>query len=110
FGKAGARLCTGSGKPAGIRCQRPGVHSALRSLNFATAFPTDPRKTNNLVLTVDQEVGGSNPPSCTKDLALLLRIPLEIPISCWFRQRTMRTRATQGDLCADGAMWARLSC
>jgi len=37
-------------------------------LGFAEAFRTDSRKINNLMLTVDQEVGGSNPPSCTKHL------------------------------------------
>jgi hypothetical protein len=37
----------------------------LTSLGLAEAFRTDSRKINNLVLTVDQEVGGSNPPSCT---------------------------------------------
>ena len=37
-------------------------------MSFATAFPTDSRKINNLVLAVDQEVGGSNPPSCTSKI------------------------------------------
>ena len=46
-----------------------GALNALTSLGFAEAFRIDLRKINNLVLTVDQEVGGSNPPSCTKHLA-----------------------------------------
>jgi hypothetical protein len=46
-----------------------GYLKTLRSLIFGKAFPTDPRKINNLVLTVDQEVGGSNPPSCTNHIA-----------------------------------------
>jgi len=54
----------------------PGALNALTSLDFAEAFRTDSRKINDLMLTVDQEVGGSNPPSCTKDLALLLE-------TCW---------------------------
>jgi hypothetical protein len=48
-------------------------------------FPTDPRKINKLIQTVDQEVGGSNPPSCTKDLAHpvpnLFQILFQIPFS-----------------------------
>ena len=31
-------------------------------------FPADPRKINKLIQTVDQEVGGSNPPSCTSKI------------------------------------------
>jgi hypothetical protein len=42
--------------------------NALTSLGFAEAFGADSRKINNLMLTVDQEVGGSNPPSCTKGI------------------------------------------
>jgi hypothetical protein len=38
----------------------------LNRFSFTKVFPTDSRKINNLALTVDQEVGGSNPPSCTK--------------------------------------------
>jgi hypothetical protein len=34
-------------------------------VSFAIAFPTGPKEINYLVLTVDREVGGSNPPSCT---------------------------------------------
>jgi hypothetical protein len=45
------------------------IRIALRTLDFEKRFPTDPWKINNLTLTVDQEVGGSNPPSCTNDLA-----------------------------------------
>jgi hypothetical protein len=48
-------------------------------------FGTNHRKINDLVLTVDQEVGGSNPPSCTKHLAHpvpnLFRILFQIPFS-----------------------------
>jgi hypothetical protein len=42
-----------------------GQLKTLRLLNFVKAFCTDSRKINDLALTVDQEVGGSNPPSCT---------------------------------------------
>jgi len=41
------------------------IRIALRTLDFEKRFPTDPWKINNLIQTVDQEVGGSNPPSCT---------------------------------------------
>ena len=40
-------------------------------LNFPwckVGFGTNHRKINDLVLTVDQEVGGSNPPSCTSKI------------------------------------------
>jgi hypothetical protein len=46
-----------------------GYLKTLRSLIFGKAFPADPRKISNLVLTVDQEVGGSNPPSCANHIA-----------------------------------------
>jgi hypothetical protein len=49
------------------------------------AFCTNPSNIKHLVQTVDQEVGGSNPPSCTKHLAPpvgnVLEILLEIFIS-----------------------------
>ena len=45
-----------------------GQLKTLRLLNFVKAFCTDSRKINDLALTVDQAVGGSNPPSCTKYL------------------------------------------
>ena len=61
------------------------VRIALRTLDFEKPFPTDPWKINNLTQTLDQEVGGSNPPSCTKHLAPpvgnVLEILLEILIS-----------------------------
>ena len=44
------------------------VRIALRTLDFEKPFPTDPWKINNLTQTVDQEVGGSNPPSCTSKI------------------------------------------
>ena len=44
------------------------IRIALRTLDFEKRFPTDPWKINNLTQTVDQEVGGSNPPSCTKGI------------------------------------------
>jgi hypothetical protein len=57
----------------------------LRTLDFEKPFPTDPWKINNLTQTVDQEVGGSNPPSCTKHLAPPVRnlseILSEMPVS-----------------------------
>jgi hypothetical protein len=45
-----------------------GQLKTLRLLNFVKAFCTDSRKINDLALTVDQEVGGSNPPSCTSKI------------------------------------------
>jgi hypothetical protein len=45
---------------------RAGARNVVRILSFAKAFRTDIRKINDLVLTVDQEVGGSNPPGRTK--------------------------------------------
>src|SRR5262252_1137309 len=44
------------------------VRIALRTLDFEKPFPTDHSKINNLTQTVDQEVGGSNPPSCTNHI------------------------------------------
>jgi hypothetical protein len=46
-------------------------------------FPTDPRKINKLIQTVDQEVGGSNPPSCTNDLARSVGNVWEMAFSCF---------------------------
>ena len=37
----------------------------LKGLRTTRRFPTDPRKINDLIRTVDQEVGGSSPPSST---------------------------------------------
>jgi hypothetical protein len=46
----------------------PANFKTLKRFSFVKVFPTDLRKINNLVLTVDQEVGGSNPPSCTSKI------------------------------------------
>jgi len=50
-----------------------GIANTLKSLDLANRFQTDSRKINELMLTVDQEAGGSSPPSCTNDLSS----------SCW---------------------------
>jgi len=57
---------------------RSDISIALRILDFEGSFPT---KINNLTQTVNQEVDGSNPPSCTKHLALLSEILSEMPVS-----------------------------
>jgi hypothetical protein len=76
------------------------VRIALRTLDFEKPFPTDPWKINNLTQTADQEVGGSNPPSCTKDLAdpvsdsIFLSVArLRMP-TCVAWQRRVMSRST----------------
>jgi hypothetical protein len=64
---------------------RSDIRIALRTLDFDETFPADSWKINNLTQTVDQEVGGSNPPSCTKYLAGKVRnrcdIWCKVPVS-----------------------------
>jgi hypothetical protein len=48
-----------------MRGAQSDIRIALKALGFEKLFPTDPWKIKDLVQTVDQEVGGSNPPSCT---------------------------------------------
>jgi hypothetical protein len=87
---------------------------ALRTLDFEKPFPTDPWKINNLTQT-DQEVGGSNPPSCTKHLAPPVRNLSETcPKFCpkcqfhgafFFTWRcATRCFATRREVSTDGAM------
>ena len=57
----------------------------FRSFPFGRLFRTALNKINNLIRTVDQEVGGSSPPSCTKHLtsscSKLLQTALQIHFS-----------------------------
>ena len=48
-----------------IHRQRACARKHLKGLRTTRRFPTDPRKINDLIRTVDQEVGGSSPPSST---------------------------------------------
>jgi hypothetical protein len=57
----------------------------MRPSISSDGFRTDINKIYHLVQTVDQEVGGSNPPSCTKHLALKMQnrcdIWCKVPVS-----------------------------
>jgi len=41
------------------------IENPSNDLVLANGFPTAPNEINDLIRTVDQEVGGSSPPSCT---------------------------------------------
>jgi hypothetical protein len=58
------------GKAAEVELDEPVNFKTLKRFSFVKVFPADSRKINNLVLAVDQEVGGSNPPSYTKYLSV----------------------------------------
>ena len=54
-------------------------YASCRLLNARhPGFPTNVWKIKGLVQTVDQEVGGWNPPSCTNDLACSIRNPVRL--------------------------------
>jgi len=53
------------GRLFNIHRQRACARKLLKGLRTTRRSRTDPRKINDLIRTVDQEVGGSSPPSCT---------------------------------------------
>jgi hypothetical protein len=57
-----------AGRQPGPTIGQASLANTSKSLDLGERFRTESRKIKDLILTVDQEVGGSNPPSCTSKI------------------------------------------